>query len=186
MATIEDIRILHDGWGRFCLLTISDGGQSYERQIEDHGDAASVLPYDPERGMVTLVRQLRTGPLFKDEPPWLLEAPAGIIENEMPEEAARREALEEVGLVLRSLEPLGAFWASPGISTEVMSLFLAAYSQEDRATPGGGAAGENEDIEVVELPIDEAIAMTTEGKIRDMKTFALLQALQLRMGGWPS
>lgn len=181
MHVIDNIKTIHEGWGRFCLVTLkSPDGTRHQRQVEDHGAAAAVLPYDPERRMVTLVRQPRVGPLFAGAEAMLLEVPAGLTDGEDPEAAARREAMEETGLRLGAMEPLGGFWSTPGSTTEKIHLYLAAYCAADRIGEGGGVAHEGEDIEVVEMSAAEAIAMVRDGRLADMKTVCLLQALQLR------
>lgn len=182
MHVIDNIKTIHEGWGRFCLVTLkSPDGSEHERQVEDHGAAAAVLPFDPERGMVMLVRQPRVGPLFAGAEAMLLEAPAGLTDGEDPEAAARREAMEETGLRLGALQSLGGFWSTPGSTTEKIHLYLAAYSAADRLGDGGGVAHEGEDIEVVEIPAAEAIAMAGDGRIPDLKTAFLLMALRLRL-----
>ncbi|MAS05582.1 MAG: NUDIX hydrolase [Ahrensia sp.] len=158
----------------------SPDGSEHPRQLEDHGDATCVLPYDPERRVVTLVRQPRVGPLFSGADALLLEAPAGVTDGEDPAAAARREAMEETGLRLGDLEPAGALWSMPGCATERMYLYLAAYGAADRVGDGGGVEHEGEEIEVVEMPAAEAAAMLSDGRIADMKTVVVLQALQLR------
>jgi 8-oxo-dGTP pyrophosphatase MutT (NUDIX family) len=94
--------------------------------------------------------------------------------------AARREAMEETGVALGPLEPVGGYWSSPGISTERMWLFLAPYAAADRRGAGGGIAEEHEGIEVLEVGLDELGRRLDEGRIDDMKTLALVQALKLR------
>lgn len=181
MHVIDNIKTVHDGWGRFMLLTMrSPDGSTHLRQVEDHGDAISVLPYDPERRVVTLVRQPRAAPLYRGFDALMLEAPAGLTDGEDPDHAARREALEETGLRLAALEPLGAFWAMPGCATERTHLYLAPYRAADRIAEGGGVEHEGEEIEIVEMPAKEAVAMAGDGRICDLKTGFLLQALQLR------
>jgi nudix-type nucleoside diphosphatase (YffH/AdpP family) len=110
----------------------------------------------------------------------LLEAPAGILDEDDPGDCARREAHEEVGLNLRALEPLGAAWPCPGMSTERIHLFLAPYGQDDRIGAGGGLAEEHEDIEVVEMPLSKLWAMVEQGEVLDLKTLFLVQALRIR------
>lgn len=181
MHVIDKIKTVHDGWGRFHLATLRyPDGSEHPRQIEDHGETTCVLPYDPDRRVVTLVRQPRPGPLFVGAPALLIEAPAGVTDGEDPAHAARREAMEETGLRLGDLQSLGALWSMPGCATERMHCYLAAYGETDRVGDGGGVAHEGEDIEVMELPVAEAAAMVASGEICDMKTVFLMQALQLR------
>ena len=111
--------------------------------------------------------------------PDLLEAPAGLIDPEEDlETCARREAGEEAGVRLGELEFMGTFWTCPGISTERLSLFLAAYRSTDRTGPGGGLAEENENITVLEVPLAELDARARASSLSDLKTFTLLQCLR--------
>lgn len=126
----------------------SAAGAEFDREIEDHGNSVGVLPYDPERRTVVLVRVLRAPLLLAGAEAELLEAPAGMIEGGSAEDTVRREAMEEVGLRLGTLEHLGRAFSSPGLSTEAIDLYLAPYSAADHVAEGGGLATENEDIEV--------------------------------------
>lgn len=178
---IVDVKTLHEGWGRLLALRIRlADGQVMKREVEDHGSAVCVLPYDPERRVAMLVRQFRAPVFHAAGEPDLLEAPAGMLDEDDPVDCARREALEEVGLTLRSLEPAGAVWTMPGISTEYMHLYLAPYGRGDRTTDGGGLADENEHITVVEMPLSELAALADRGQLSDLKTLAVLQTLRLR------
>ncbi|MGA3064725.1 MAG: NUDIX hydrolase [Methylocystis sp.] len=94
--------------------------------------------------------------------------------------AARREALEEAGLQLRSLERIATVWTMPGISTERMTLYLAAYGLEDRIAEGGGVSAEHENISVVEIGLGDLAKLMDAGELVDMKTLALTQALKMR------
>jgi nudix-type nucleoside diphosphatase (YffH/AdpP family) len=175
------VRVAHEGWGRYLIAeVIHEDGTRISREVEDHGRAVGVLPYDPERRVATLVSQLRAPLLFAGGPPTILEVPAGLLEDEPPEEGARREASEETGLRLERLEPVVSAWSMPGISTERMDLFLAPYTQADRIGDGGGLASESEAVTVHEIPLAELAAMVDRGAISDMKTLVLLFALQLR------
>ncbi len=178
---ITDVQTLYKGWSSFLKLTIrTASGHTMEREVEDHGSAAAVLPYDPDRRTAIFVRQFRPPVLHAGGPPQILEAVAGILDEDDPADCAKREAQEEAGLRLVSVEPVGTFWPSPGISTERIHLFLAPYGQADRVGEGGGLASEQEEVDVVEMALDEAWAAFAAGDIMDLKTFALLQALRLR------
>jgi len=178
---IIDLKTLHEGWGRLLALRIRlADGQVMKREVEDHGAAVCVLPYDPERRVAMLVRQFRAAVFHAAGEPEVLEAPAGMLDEDDPADCARREALEEVGLTLRSLESAGAVWTMPGISTEYMHLYLAPYAPGDRTGKGGGVADENEHITVVEMGLSELAAMADRGGLADLKTLALVQTLRLR------
>jgi nudix-type nucleoside diphosphatase (YffH/AdpP family) len=178
---ILSTRTLYEGWTSLRLVRVRlDSGEVVNREVEDHGDAVAVLPYDPVRRTVMLVRILRTPALLRADRATLLECPAGLLEEDDPAAAARREASEEVGLALGNVEHVGRVWTSPGISAERMDLYLAAYSAADRVNAGGGVASEHEAIEVAELGLDVVWAMVERGELDDMKTLALMQALRLR------
>ena len=175
------VRSVHDGWAKLLIATVrlSDGHVA-EREMEDHGRAVCVLPYDPERRVALLVRLFRAPPLYAGGLPEMLEAPAGLLEDDSPEDCARREALEEGGLRLGGLVHVATVWSMPGVSTERMSLYLAPYTAADRVAEGGGAEGEHENITVVEMRLAELSAMAARGDLVDLKTFTLLLALKDR------
>jgi nudix-type nucleoside diphosphatase (YffH/AdpP family) len=175
------IKTLHEGFSTFSVaqVRLSDG-TVVSREIEDHGDAVAVLPYDPERRTALLVRLFRPPPLYKGEPSELVEAPAGLVDpGEAPEDTARREAHEETGVRLDALDFVGRLWSTPGISTERIGLYLGACSFEGRGE-GGGKAGEHEGITVLEIPLAELAGRVERGQIDDLKLLALAQALRLR------
>jgi len=171
----------HQGWSKFHVVTAKfPDGETLRREVEDHGSAVAVLPYDPGRRTAILIRQFRAPIFFATREEQLLEAVAGIIEpGEEPADCARRETMEEAGLRLDALEYVATAWSMPGISTERMSLFLAQYQAEDRVAAGGGVDAD-EKIAVVELPLAELGAMVDTGRFNDMKGLALIQTLRLR------
>jgi nudix-type nucleoside diphosphatase (YffH/AdpP family) len=178
---IIDVKTLHEGWGRLLALRIRlADGQVMKREVEDHGAAVGVLPYDPERRVAMLVRQFRAAVFHASGQEEMLEAPAGLLEEDDPAACARREALEEVGLTLAALEPVGGVWTMPGISTEYMHLYLAPYASGDRTGGGGGLADEHENITVLEMALSELAAMADAGHLTDLKTLTLVQTLRLR------
>ena len=181
MTKITHIDTVYAGHSRLLLATIAaPDGQTYRREIEDHGRAICVLPYDPVRRTAILVRQFRAPVSHVDGRPHLLEAIAGTVEDEVPEACTYREAFEEAGLRLNALEHVATAWTMPGISTELMDVYLAAYAEVDRVGVGGGVEDEHEGITVVELPLAELAAMADAGQLMDMKTLAAVQTLRLR------
>lgn len=180
-SEIIELERRHQGWSSFYVAKVrTPDGHEIKREIEDHGVAAGVLPFDPGRRVATLVRQFRAPPFHAAGIAAVLECPAGMLDGDEPEVGIRREALEEVGLRLQELERVGTLWSLPGISTERIHLFLAAYSPEDRLGTGGGLEDEHEDIEVEELPLADLAAMADDGRLDDMKTLVLVQTLRLR------
>ena len=146
--------------------------QSQTREIFDRGHAAAVLPFDPERGTVILIRQFRLPCFLAGYREPLVEVIAGALDGDAPEACARREAMEEAGLEVSGLELVSACFMSPGAITERIHLFTGRYR---RIAKGGGLENEGEDIEVLELPLAEALAMVKSGAICDAKTIILLQ-----------
>lgn len=178
---IRGTRLIHDGWGRLLVADIAmPDGTRLTREIEDHGHAVCVLPYDPDRRVALLIRQFRAPAFYADGTLDVLEAPAGLLDETDPEEGARREAYEETGLRLSTMQPVCRMWTMPGISTERINLFLAEYRASDRTGAGGGLPEEGESITVCEMPLKELAAMSDRGDLADAKTLALLLTLRLR------
>lgn len=175
------VRTVHSGWLDLHQVTLTaPDGSTYERYVEDHGRAVAVLPYNVETRTVLLVSLPRAAMLYAGGTT-ILEAPAGIIEpGENPLDCARRELVEEAGLEVDVLEPAGAIWVSPGISTERIALFLAPYAASHRTSAGGGVEHENEHITVHEIPLSELAAIIDGEVPTDAKTRILLDTLRLR------
>lgn len=174
----EAVRILeerpaHDGFFRMRDFTLQherfDGTMS--EVIKREGfcayDAALVLPYDPERDLVLLIEQMRYGPILReDRHPWVLEPVAGLVDaGESPEACARREAVEEAGLHLSTLEPMVKVYASPGYTSEFFHCFLGLCDLGDHGGGLGGLDSEDEDIRSHVLPFDEAMALVESGEV---------------------
>jgi len=181
-AKITSRRRLYDGWNRLDEVTVAGAKGEHLREVVGHGDAASLLPYDPQRRTALLVRQLRAPLLARGESGgWVLEACAGIIDpGETPEEAALREAEEELGVRLDEAELLASVYPAPGCLDELAHLFLATYGPKDLVAEGGGNDDEGEEIEVVEMGLDDLFSLLQARKIIDAKTVIMVQALLAR------
>lgn len=180
-GSVLPLQVLHRGWNTFGIATLAlPDGSTVPRALEDHGEAACVLPYDPERRVALLVRQARVGPAFWGEPPGLVEAPAGGLDGGAPEETAIREALEEAGVRLGGLEPVARAYPMPSVSSERLWLYLAPYAASDRIAAGGGLHAEGEQITVIEVSLSDLAAQVRTGTMPDLKTMTLVQALMLR------
>ncbi|MCK7179066.1 ADP-ribose diphosphatase [Enterobacter roggenkampii] len=149
------------------------------REIFERGHAAVLLPFDPVRDEVVLVEQIRIAAYDVSESPWLLEMVAGMIEEgETVEDVARREALEEAGLVVGRAKPVLSYLASPGGTSERLSIMVG---EVDATTAEGihGLADENEDIRVHVVSREQAYQWVEEGKIDNAASVIALQWLQL-------
>jgi nudix-type nucleoside diphosphatase (YffH/AdpP family) len=170
-------------WDKFIKLNVLDFEQRnrdgrvqhLNREVHHHGHGASILMHDKASDSVVLVRQFRPGVYLNDEPPFLLEAPAGLLDDDTPEVAICREALEETGYHVASARFLFDIYGSPGTLTEKVSLFYGEVDISVKAGEGGGLKSEGEDIEVVILPLKAAYEMIARGEIVDAKTIVLLQ-----------
>jgi GDP-mannose pyrophosphatase NudK len=109
----------------------------------------------------------------------LIEACAGLLDQDNPEDCIRRETEEETGFQIREVNKVFEAYMSPGSVTEILYFFVAEYNQDMQVSEGGGHADEQENIEVLELEFEEALAMVRSGEIRDAKTIMLLQYAQV-------
>jgi nudix-type nucleoside diphosphatase (YffH/AdpP family) len=181
---IRSDELLSHNWGKLRKVTFDitrrDGVVERQvREVYDRGNGAAILPIDPGRGTLLLVRQFRMPVYLDDHDGYLIEACAGLLDDLDPETAIRKEAEEELGYRLGDIHRVCEAFMSPGSVTERLVLFTAHYSPADRISEGGGAAHEGEDIEVIELPLEEAFAMIASGEIVDAKTIMLLQHAKL-------
>ncbi|PZW68684.1 nudix-type nucleoside diphosphatase (YffH/AdpP family) [Pseudomonas sp. URMO17WK12:I1] len=178
--------LLSDNW--YVLKKIDfelqrrDGSwQPQTREVYDRGNGATIGLYNRARRTVILTRQFRIPAFVNEHHGYLIEAAAGLLDNASPEERIRAEAEEETGYRVRSVRKIFDAFMSPGSVTERVHFFVGEYQPEDRINDGGGLAEEGEDIEVLELPFAEALAMVDDGRIMDGKTIILLQYLKALM-----
>jgi nudix-type nucleoside diphosphatase (YffH/AdpP family) len=152
------------------------------REVFDHGNAASALLYNKEKRTVILVQQFRIATyLNKNNTGILIETCAGLLEeNEPPEESIKREIEEETGFVVNSVNKVTEVYTSAGSLTELLYLYTAEYSPDQRKSKGGGLEEEGEELDVLEIPFDRALEMVDNGEIKDAKTIILLQHARLK------
>jgi nudix-type nucleoside diphosphatase (YffH/AdpP family) len=179
-VVVRDVQLVASAWHVLRRTVFDyrgrDGSWSTQsRETYDRGDGATILLYDPERRTVLLTRQFRYPAYVNGHPDgMLIEAIAGLLDDDAPDDAIRREAAEETGHAIGAPEPLWQVFMSPGSVTERLHFFAAPYSPATRTEQGGGVEEEGEEIEAVELAIDAAIAAIGTD-IVDAKTIMLLQ-----------
>ncbi len=179
---IKRSRQLYDGFLKleetYLRHETPDGGMSPEmmRLNVERGDGAAVLVFNRDRGTVVLTRQFRYANWKRGDGGTSLEIPAGTVAaGESPEDVARSELRQEIGYDVADLRPLFTFYASPGTSTERVFLYYAEVAGDHKVSDGGGLDTEHEYIEVVEMPVDDALDALDRGLMGDAKTIIALQ-----------
>ena len=153
--------------------------ETQSREAYDRGNGATILLHDPATDHVILTRQFRLPTFVNGNPTGLLiEACAGLLDDEHPDTAIIRETEEETGYRLTHIEKVMEAYMSPGSVTERLFFYLAEYSGATERAGGGGV--EEEEIEVLEMTLQAALALVKTGEIQDGKTIMLLQHLRLR------
>jgi len=183
---VKDVRLLSDN--HYILKTTTfewrrDDGtwQTQHRETYDRGNGATLLPYNLAQRTVVLVRQFRYPAYVNGYDDLLIEAAAGLLDDASPEERIRAEAEEEIGYRLHDVRHVFEAFMSPGAVTEKLHFFVAEYEPSMKIGSGGGIADEGEEIGVLEVSIDEALAMIADGRIVDAKTIMLLQYAALQI-----
>jgi nudix-type nucleoside diphosphatase (YffH/AdpP family) len=177
--------ILSDNWYTLKKITYeyktADGNwQQQEREAYDRGNGATILLYNKKQQQVLLTRQFRLPTFINGNPDgMLIEACAGLLDEDNPEDCIRRETEEETGYRVSQVKKIFEAYMSPGSVTEILHFFIAEYERSMKVDDGGGVQDEQEHIEVLELPVDEAMHMVKNGGIRDAKTIMLLQYVKL-------
>jgi nudix-type nucleoside diphosphatase (YffH/AdpP family) len=177
--------LLSDNWYTlrkydYEILNKAGNWQKQTREVYDRGNGAAILLYNKQNKMVILTRQFRL-PSFVNgnKKGFLIEACAGLLDQDKPEEAIKREAEEETGYRIQEVRKVFEAYMSPGSVSEILYFFIAEYTHSMKVHEGGGVEHEQEDIEVLEISFDKAVAMVETGEIRDAKTIMLIQYMQI-------
>jgi nudix-type nucleoside diphosphatase (YffH/AdpP family) len=182
---IKEEKLLSDNWYLLKKITYhyqrSSGQPKIQtREVYDRGNGAAILLYDSIRRTVILTRQFRLPTYVNGNTSgMLIEVCAGLLDNDHPEDAIRREAEEETGYQVKEVRKVYEAYMSPGSVTEILYFFIAEYTKDMQVHDGGGLEAEQEDIEVMEITFEDAWRMMKQGVIRDGKTIMLLQHLRL-------
>jgi nudix-type nucleoside diphosphatase (YffH/AdpP family) len=178
--------ILSDNWYVLRKFTydfkLKNGDwQTQSREAYDRGNGAVILLYNPDQQTVILTRQFRL-PTFVNgnTSGMLIEACAGLLDKDSPEDCIRREVEEETGYKVSHVRKIFEAYMSPGSVTEILYFFIAEYAASMKVHDGGGVEHEQEQIEVLEIPFEKALSMIDTGEIMDAKTIILLQHLRLK------
>ena len=166
----------------FEYLNNQNTWEKQSREAYDRGNGAVVLLYNLERQTVILTRQFRMPTyLNKNKDGMMIEACAGLLDENDPKTAIIKEIEEETGYRIKTVEKVFESYMSPGSVTEILHFFIAAYTEDQKVSEGGGAADETENIEVLEYSFTEALALIKSGEIKDAKTIMLLQYAQINL-----
>lgn len=178
-------KLLSDNWYTLNKFTYDfklNSGKWIEQQREcyDRGNGAAILLYNKDKGTVVLTKQFRMPTYINgNNDGFMVEACAGLLDDDNPEDCIRKEAEEETGYRISEVTKVLEAYSSPGSVTEILHFFVAEYSAEMKVSEGGGVQSETEDIEVLELPFSDALKMIVSGEIVDMKTIILIQYAQI-------
>lgn len=177
---VIESRVLSDDWYLLKKTVFefrrADGSwQRQQRETYDRGNGATLLLYQPNSRRVVLTRQFRFPAFVNGHDGMLVEAPAGLLDQATPEARIRAEVEEETGYRVGEVRKVFEAFMSPGSVTEKLFFFVAEYDAASKVSAGGGIEAEGEDIEVLELSFEEALAMVRRGDIVDGKTIMLLQ-----------
>lgn len=183
---IVKTEILSDNWYTLKKVTYQytkpDGTvQQQSREAYDRGNGAVILLYNTISRTVILTRQFRIPTYINgNESGMLIEACAGLLDQDSPEDCIRRETEEETGYQIKEAKKIFEAYMSPGSVTEILYFFIAEYTNNMKVSDGGGLQEEEENIEILEINIDDALAMIESGEIKDGKTIMLLQYIKLK------
>lgn len=184
--TIQKTELLSDNWYILNKVTYNyqeddKRAETHIREVYDRGNGAAILLYNSIQKTVILTRQFRLPSYLNGNATgMMIEVCAGLLDKDHPEQCIIRETEEETGYRIAKVQKVFETFMSPGAVTEILYLFVAEYDESMKAHEGGGLDHEQEHIEVMELPFDEAYAMIASGEIKDAKTVMLLQYAKIK------
>ena len=181
---IQQVEVLSDNWYVLRKTTFDFQGRdgiwrTMSRETYDRGNGATILLYSTVKKTVVLTRQFRFPAYVNEHDGLLIETCAGLLDQDDPHTCIRKETEEETGYRIENVRKVFEAFMSPGSVTERLHFFVGEYSDQDKVSEGGGLEAEGEEIEVLELPLDDALAMIDTGEIKDGKTIMLLQYAKL-------
>jgi GDP-mannose pyrophosphatase NudK len=184
-VNIIQTEILSDNWYTLKKITYEsvkhDGlVVTQSREAYDRGNGATILLYNKQSRTVILTRQFRMPTYINGNTDgFLIECCAGLLDRDNPEDCIKRETEEETGYKVSAVKKVFEAYMSPGSVTEILYFFVAEYTPNMKISEGGGVHEENENIEVLEIPFQQALQMIKTGEIKDGKTIMLLQYTEL-------
>jgi nudix-type nucleoside diphosphatase (YffH/AdpP family) len=173
--------LLSDNWYKLEKISFdyqkADGSwEAQSREAYDRGNGAAILLYNTKKGTVILTRQFRMPTYINgNDTGMMIEVCAGLLDGDNPEDCIKKETEEETGYKLERVQKVFESFMSPGSVTEILYFFIGSYEEKMKVSDGGGAETETENIDVLELTFDKALAMMASGEIKDAKTIMLLQ-----------
>ena len=178
---ITATELLSDNWYTlnkvtYTFLNEQEERETHVREVYDRGNGATILLYNSANKTVILTRQFRLPTFLNGNTSgMLIETCAGLLDKDNPEDCIKKETEEETGYRVSQVRKVFESYMSPGSVTEVVHFFVAEYNGNMKVSDGGGLQEEQENIEVLELPFDQAYSMIASGEIKDGKTIMLLQ-----------
>ena len=160
----------------FELMLRNGSVQKQVREVYEKGSGATILLYNTIYKTVVLTKQFRMPTYLNGlKDGLLIEACAGMLDEQNPEDCIRKEVEEETGYKISKVQKIFDAFMCPGAVTEVLHFFIGEYSTDQKINGGGGLEAEGEDIEVLEMTFEEAFGMIERGEMKDAKTIMLLQ-----------
>lgn len=186
--TIQKTELLSDNWYILNKVTFDyqkpdNSTITQQREVYDRGNGAAILLYNTTSKTIILTRQFRIPTYLNgNKSGMMIEVCAGLLDQDEPEQCIIRETEEETGYRISKVKKIMETYMSPGAITEILYLFVGEYDASMKVSEGGGLEYEQENIEVIEMPFDQAYTMIETGELKDAKTIMLLQYAKINLG----